>query len=317
VTPKIYASANNVGLAKSMALPLSLLVRFFHPFSRLLVRSGAFIETRMALRAGNYAGPSKKELHDVIDLTVSNDQSGTQEVDILKSIVKFGEVTVKQIMRSRVDVVAVDQRIGFKELIKVARESGYSRIPVYDNDFDNIIGILYVKDLLGHLRDDEDFEWQKLIRVNVLYVPETKKINHLLKEFQRQRLHIAVVVDEYGGSSGIVTLEDILEEIIGDIKDEFDDEAEVIYKRIDEHNYQFEGKTLLNDVCRIIGYDTTTFDEARGDADSLAGLMLELFGHLPPKEAEIHHHDFRFKIVSVNKRRIEQVLITLPAPKEL
>jgi CBS domain containing-hemolysin-like protein len=215
-------------------------------------------------------------------------------------------------MRSRVDVVAFDFRMDYKELLEIIKEAGYSRIPVYENDFDNVTGILYVKDLLGHLDEPADFEWQELIRPDVYYVPEAKKINDLLKEFQVQRLHMAIVVDEYGGSSGIVTLEDIMEEVIGEIKDEFDDEIEVVYKKIDDFNYLFEGKTLLNDVCRIIGIDTNTFDEVKGEADSLAGLILEIKGFMPKTDAEITQGPYRFKVVTVSKRRIEQILLTLP-----
>lgn len=312
VAPKVYANLNNIKLAKFMSAPLLLLMRLFSPMSRVLVAWTGIIENRLAQRTLGGSPASKEDIDEAIELTVSSESNTKKEIDILKSIVKFGDVSVKQIMRSRVDVVAVDFRIGFPELLEVVRNSGYSRIPVYDTDFDNVTGILYVKDLLGHLHEEPGFEWQQLIRTNVLYVPEAKKINDLLKEFQRERLHLAIVVDEYGGSSGIVTLEDIMEEVIGDIKDEFDDEAEVIYRKIDDYNYLFEGKTLLNDVCRIIGVDTNTFDEVKGDADSLAGLILELYGQIPKKDAELYYNLFRFKIVSVSKRRIEQVLVTLP-----
>lgn len=315
VAPKVYAKLNNVRLAKLMSTPLLILMRLFHPISRILVNWTTIIERKLASRSITTMLASREDIDEAIELTVNSGSTDTdKEIDILKSIVKFGDVSVKQIMRSRVDVVAVDFRIGFKELLRVVRESGYSRIPVYDADFDNVTGILYVKDLLGHLHEDAQFEWQGLIRTNVYYVPEAKKIHDLLKEFQRERLHIAIVVDEYGGSSGIVTLEDIMEEVIGDIKDEFDEEAEVIFKKVDDYNYLFEGKTLLNDVCRIIGVDTNTFDPIKGDADSLAGLLLELRGQIPKKEEEIHYNLFKFKIVSVSKRRIEQVLVTLPKP---
>ena len=196
-------------------------------------------------------------------------------------------MTVTQIMRARVDVIAIDFRSSFSELLKVAKDSGYSRIPVYEEDFDHVTGILYVKDLLGHLQDSDEFEWQSLIRTNTLYVPETKKIDDLLKEFQTERRHMAIVVDEYGGTSGIVTLEDIMEEIIGEIRDEFDDKVEVDYTKIDDFNFQFEGKTMLNDVCRIIGVDTETFDDVRGESDSVAGLILEIIGFIPKKRTRV------------------------------
>lgn len=312
VTPKVYAKLNNIRLAKFMANPLRILMRIFNGPSKLLVQSSNFIEKRLEGTAQQVSRTSKEEIDEAIELTVNSEEDTEQEINLLKRIVKFSEVSVKQVMRSRVDVVAIDFRISYPELLVVIKESGFSRIPVYDNDFDNVTGILYVKDLLGHLNEDDNFEWQQLIRTNVLYVPEAKKIQDLLKEFQKKHLHLAVVVDEYGGSSGIVTLEDILEEVIGDIKDEFDDEIEVVYKKVDDFNFLFEGKTLLNDVCRILGIDTNTFDAVKGDADSLAGLVLELIGQIPKQDLEIIYNPFRFKIVSVNKRRIEQILVTLP-----
>lgn len=311
VAPKVYARINNLQLARLMSRPLDIMMRLFHPVSNILVKSTNIMERRLA-GAGNGSSPSRAEIDEAIELTVSQEKGAGRDIDILKSIVKFGDVTVKQIMRSRVDVVAVDFRMDYKELLEIIKEAGYSRIPVYENDFDNVTGILYVKDLLGHLDEPADFEWQELIRPDVYYVPEAKKINDLLKEFQVERLHMAIVVDEYGGSSGIVTLEDIMEEVIGEIKDEFDDEIEVVYKKIDDFNYLFEGKTLLNDVCRIIGIDTNTFDEVKGEADSLAGLILEIKGFMPKTDAEITQGLYRFKVVTVSKRRIEQILLTLP-----
>jgi putative hemolysin len=309
VVPKIYARLNNMWLAKRMSGILSMLLNFFNPVSGVMVKATNIIERRLMSHAQNTA--SREEIDQAIELTVKEDQRAVSDIDILKGIVKLADVSVTQIMKSRVDVVAVDFRISFGDLLKVIREKEYSRIPVYDENFDNITGILYVKDLINHLDEADDFEWQPLIRTNVFYVPEAKKINDLLREFQEQRLHMAIVVDEYGGSTGIVTLEDIMEEVIGEIKDEFDDDIEVEYVKLDEYNYMFEGKTLLNDVCRVIGVDTTTFDEVRGDADSVAGLILEVTGQFPKAEQEIHYNDFVFKVVTVSKRRIEQIRITI------
>ena len=311
VAPKVYAKIDSIRLAKIMATPLTLLMRAFHPISRILVNWTNLIEKKLAARGRTSSISFREDIDDAIELTVRKEQHVEQEIDILKSIVKFGDVSVKQIMRSRVDVVAVDFRTSFEELVSIVRSSGYSRIPIYDNDFDNVTGILYVKDLIGHIDNEQQFEWQQLIRTDVLYVPEAKKINDLLRDFQKKHLHMAIVVDEYGGSSGIVTLEDVLEEVIGDIRDEFDQEQEMVYKIIDEKNVLFEGKTLLNDVCRVLNIDTTTFDEIKGDSDSLAGLILEIHGRIPKKDKEIHYNHFVFKIVSVSKRRIERVLITL------
>lgn len=312
VAPKIYAKINNVKLAKMMSAILLFLTRFFRPMSNILVRGTNIIERRFAGRAQAGNMTSREDIDQAIELTVKDDQYAEQEIDILKGIVKFGDVAVKQIMRSRVDVVALDFRINYEELLETVRESGYSRIPVYDEDFDSITGILYVKDLLPHLDKSDDFEWQELIDAKVMYVPESKKIDDLLTEFQQERLHMAVVVDEYGGSSGIVTLEDIMEEVIGEIRDEFDDDVELEYRKLDDYNYLFEGKTLLNDVCRVIGVDTTTFDEVKGDADSVAGLLLEMIGYIPKIESEVTYNDFHFKIVAVDHRRIQQIHITLP-----
>jgi len=310
VAPKIYAKLNNIRLAKMMSSPLSVLGRFFSPLSSLLVTGTNAVERRLAASTNDKA--SRKEIDEAIELTVSPDIHSKEDIGILKGIVKFGDVIVKQIQRSRVDVIALDFKTNYAELLKVVKESGFSRIPIFDEDFDHVTGILYVKDLLGHLDEDENFEWQKLIRTDVLYVPESKKISDLLKEIQQKRMHMAVVVDEFGGSAGIVTLEDIMEEVIGEIKDESDDKEEVEYVKIDNWNYLFEGKTLLNDVCRIIDVDTSTFDELKGDADTVAGLMLELLGIIPKVETELEHKSYKFKIIAVNKRRIEQIQITLP-----
>lgn len=316
VAPKFYARFNNIALSKFMAGPLTVLMKVFTPFSRILVGWTDKLETQLAHTTKNSGLTSREDIDEAIELTAINDAEIEQEADILKSIVKFGDVSAKQIMKSRIDVVAVDFRINYEELLAVVKKSGYSRIPVYDEDFDNVTGLLYAKDLLGHLKEPLNFEWQELIRTNVLFIPESKKIDDLLKEFQQKRLHMAIVVDEYGGSSGIVTLEDIMEEIIGEIQDEFDDEAELIHRKLDDQNYIFEGKVLLNDFCRIIGVDTSTFDEVRGESDSLAGLILELHGSLPEKDSEIKYDNYKFKIVEVDNRRIHQVLVSLEFPKE-
>ena len=313
VAPKIYAKLNNVRLAKFMSKTLLFLFRLFQPFSNLLVTGTSIIEKKLVKNTTNGSSSRREDIDQAIELTVKDeDKHAEHEIDILKGIVKFGEVSVKQVMRPRVDVIAVDFRIAFKELLEVVKRSGFSRIPVFDEDFDSVTGLLYVKDLMSHLHEEPSFEWQALIRTNVMYVPEAKKIDDLLRDFQKERLHIAIVVDEYGGSSGIVTLEDIMEEVIGEIKEEFDDEVELEYKKIDDLNYLFEGKTLLNDLCRVIGVDTSTFDEVKGDADSVAGLFLEIVGQIPKVESEISYNDFHFKIVSVDNRRIKQILITLP-----
>ncbi len=312
VAPKVYAKINNVQLAKTMVGTLRYLIRIFQPMSSLLVKGTNIIEQKFVKHNTNGSVTSREDIDQAIELTVKDDRNADEDMDILKSIVKFGDISAKQIMKARVDVIAIDFKTSFPDLLKLVKDSGFSRIPVFDEDFDHVTGILYAKDLLPHLDKSNDFEWQELIRTNVLYVPESKKINDLLSDFQAQRMHMAIVVDEYGGSSGIATLEDIMEEVIGEIRDEFETREDVDFDKVNEHNYVFEGKTLLNDVCRIIGTDTTTFDEAKGDADSVAGLLLELIGMIPKKGVKVNYNQYSFRIVSVNKRRIEKVQITLP-----
>jgi CBS domain containing-hemolysin-like protein len=287
------------------------MVRIFGPFSSILVNWSTRMESRFIYQRSGIDDTSKEDLDKAIELTVSSETESSEEADILRGIIKFGNVAAKQIMRSRVDVVAVEQGSGFSELMGVIKESGFSRIPVYQEDFDNIVGILYVKDLLGFAQEEDGFNWQQFIRDDVLYVPESKKIDDLLKEFQLRRLHMGIVVDEFGGSSGIVTLEDIMEEVIGEIKDEFDEDEEVDFIKINDYNFIFDGKTMLHDVARIINVDKAEFDQLRGDADSLAGLLLHHFGMIPRKDRTLVLSPFRFKIVSVSKRRIEKIHLTI------
>lgn len=319
VAPKVYARFNRLVLARRMSGPLQAFMGFSYPLSFLLVKGTSIIERRLEHRSQDVASASREEIDSAIELTVSSADEGEhsqQDIDILKRIVKFSDVTVRQIMRARMDVTAVDQKISYHELLEVVRGSGYSRIPVYDEDFDKVKGILYVKDLLGHLGYPEDFAWNELVRKEVLFIPESKKISDLLREFQREKMHMAIVIDEYGGSEGVVTLEDIMEEVIGDIHDEFDDDQEIIFHKVDDLNYIFDGKTLLNDVCRIIDVPTDTFDGVKGEYESFAGLILQLQGGFPAPEQEMSLAPFRFKVVSVNERRIEEILITLPENEE-
>ena len=308
IAPKLYANLNNLKFSRIMAGPLTFLNTVFGPLSRILVNWSNKLEGRITGSENYQSNTSKEDLDAAIDLTVSSDdESSEEEADMLKGIVKFGDVSTKQIMKSRVDVTAIDITTPFNEVMDVIKETGYSRIPVYNEDFDTIEGILYVKDLIGSYGETKDFNWVDLIRKSVLYVPESKKIDELLREFQTKRTHIAIVVDEYGGSAGIVTLEDVMEEVIGDIKDEFDEQEEVEYVKLSDGNYIFEGKSLLNDVCRIIGVDSYYFDNEKGESDSLAGLIIEMTGAIPKIETEVEYRDILFKIVSVSKRRIEKI----------
>jgi gliding motility-associated protein GldE len=246
------------------------------------------------------------DLSNALDLT---EHGITEEKKILEGIVKFGNIDVREIMTPRVDVLGISIQTPFKKLIAHVIDSGYSRIPVYNHDLDNIKGILYIKDLLPFLGKADSFNWQSLMRPPY-YVPETKKINDLMKEFQTSKIHMAVVIDEYGGTSGIITLEDILEEIVGDISDESDND-EVFHVRIDENNFLFEGKILLNDFFKVLNIDVETFDDVKGEAETLAGLILELRGDLPRKNDVIPCKGFLFTIKSVDQRRIGQIHVTL------
>lgn len=316
VAPKVYARMNRVRLAKLMARPMNVMMGLFTPISSLLVNGASIIERRLETHSHDNSTPSQQDIDEAIDLTVQHEENGEegqpQDVYLLKRIVLFANATVRQIMRSRVDVVAVDLKMNYHELLDLVREHSYSRIPVFEDDFDKVRGILYVKDLLGFRYESAEFDWNDLIRQEILYVPENKKVSDLLKEFQQEKTHMAIVVDEYGGTEGIVTLEDVMEEVIGDIKDEFDETDEIVFNKIDDLNYEFDGKTLLNDVCRVLELSTSTFDEVKGEAESLAGLILETIGQFPEEGKEIEVGEYKLKVLSVTLRRIEEILITLP-----
>ncbi|MBK9733700.1 MAG: gliding motility-associated protein GldE [Saprospiraceae bacterium] len=313
--PKIYATLNKLRIVHLMALPLTVLKYLLSPFSKILVNWSSAMEKSLN-STNTQSSTTKEDIDAAIDLTVTNKtEASVQEADILKGIVNFGDIAARQIMHPRMDIIAIEYSESFKDLMKIVKDSGYSRLPVYKEDLDNIIGILYVKDLLEHTEKPENYEWQKLIRSSVLFVPESKKIDELLREFQLKRTHMAVIVDEYGGTAGIATLEDIMEEVVGEIKDEFDNDEEVDYIKISDNNYIFEGKTLLNDVCRVIGENTSYFDHVRGEADSLAGLLLEMVGHIPNSEKEIIIENITLKAISATKRRIEKISLIIDDSK--
>lgn len=305
VLPKVYASQKPVSFALFMAAPLLGLRKVFWPLSTLLVKSTKMIDARMEKKRPNL---SMDELSHALELTAENN-STEEDKNILRGIVRFGNIFAREIMRSRVDVVAVEITIPFSRLLKIILDAGYSRIPVYRDSFDNVEGLLYIKDLLPYLEKGDEFEWQKLLRP-CFFVPESKKINDLLKEFQEKKIHLAVVVDEYGGTSGIVTLEDILEEIVGEINDEFDID-EGIYSKLDDNTYVFEGKTLLKDFCKITGVDFELFSEVKGESDTLAGLILEIKQELPFKGEKIHFRNFEFRVEGVDNRRIKRVRVEI------
>lgn len=308
ITPKIYATQYAIPFAAFIARPMVFFIKLFYPLSSLLIGSTSLIDKRI-IRKHNI---SITDLSAALDITTGKD-TPEEEKKILRGIVKFGNIDVKEVMRSRIDVTAVDIKTDFRQLMNIILDSGYSRIPVYKENFDSIAGILHIKDLLPYLDKEADFNWQSLIRP-AFFVPESKKINDLLQEFREKKNHMAVVVDEYGGTSGILTMEDIIEEIVGEINDEFDTD-EVIFSKLDEKNFVFEGKTLLNDFCKILKIYPDTFDEMKGDSDTIAGLILEIEGKIPEKNDKIYYKNFIFTIEAADKRSIKRVKITLDEKK--
>jgi putative hemolysin len=308
VLPKVYAQQNALRTAKVSVFPIYLLDKVLKPISYLLISSTSFVEKKIRLKSYDV---SVDELTHAIDVTSSKD-TPEEEKKILKGIARFGNIDVRQIMKSRMDVVAADTATAFMELLPFMIENHYSRLPVFEESFDRVTGVLYTKDLLPYLnkKNDSTFKWQDLVRP-AYFVPESKKINDLLQEFQEKKMHLAIVVDEYGGNSGIVTLEDILEEIVGEIHDEFDEE-ELSYSKLDELNFVFDGKALINDVCRVMELDRKVFDSSNEDVDTLAGLILELAGGIPVRGEMVEHNGIKLKIESADRRRIKRVKITLP-----
>ena len=306
VMPKVLATQNNVRFAKDFGGIIMGVAYLCKGMSKRLVKYSDIIEKKLANRPnGSY---SLDELDHAIDLTTQNTAT-ENEKNILKGIVKFGNITVKQIMNTRVDVHGIDHTISFGELVSTVRDLHYSRLPVYIDDLDNVIGMIHTKDMIAHLHEPDDYDWHPLMR-QPYFVHEQKFIEDLLKEFQAKRNHFAVVVDEFGGTSGIVTLEDILEEVIGEIKDEFDEE-ETGYKKIDDSNYIFEGRTMINDVCKIMDLQSDTFNLIKGESDSLAGLVLELAEEIPQPGKMVSSGDFEFTVLEVEKNRIQKIRITV------
>jgi gliding motility-associated protein GldE len=303
IMPKVYASRNNVVTAMFMALPLLILEKLFRPVTALLTLSSSFVKKRTRTRRSRI---SMDDLSDALELT--SDELDEDE-KILKGIVNFGNINVSAIMCPRIHVTAVDIQSGFNGIMPVIISSGFSRIPVYSDSFDNVKGILYAKDVLPYMNNPEMFKWQTLLRPPY-FVPETKKINDLLKEFQVKKNHMAVVIDEYGGTSGIVTLEDILEEIVGEITDESDTD-EVLYRKVDDRTYIFEGKILLNDFYKVLGIENEPFEEVKGESETLAGLILELTGEIPEKDQVVKYRNFSFMIESADRRRIKQIRVEI------
>lgn len=309
VLPKVYATQNSMRMALFAAPILKTMSGIFGPISRMMVSSTGFIEEKLGKKSGNI---SNEDFEQAIELTVGHTAT-REEVNIFKGILKFGNITVRQIMRTRMDVTGIPLEINFPQVQAIAIEAGYSRMPVYEGSLDTIKGMINSKDFLPH-SDDKTFSWHTLIRP-AYFVHENKLIEDLLKEFQQKRTHFAIVVDEFGGTSGIVTLEDIMEEIIGDIKDEFDEE-DLHYKKIDDRNYIFEGKILINDMCRIIGENPETFEQVRDESDSLGGLILEISGKFPAINETVSFENFDFTLLELDKMRIKRVKLTINDVKE-
>lgn len=306
VMPKVLATQNNIRFAKDFGAVVQAVAYTFAGMSKWLVKYSDIIEKKLASKTGS--AYSLEELDHAIDLT-TNETASENEKNILKGIVKFSNISVKQIMKTRMDVHGVEYGTSFGELIALVKELNYSRLPVYKEDLDEVLGMIHTKDLLPHLHEHNDYNWHPLMRPP-FFVHEQKPIEDLLQEFQQKRIHFAVVVDEFGGTSGIVTLEDILEEVIGEIKDEFDEE-DTGFKKIDDNNYVFEGRTMIHDACKIMDIPAETFDEIKGESDSLAGLVLEIAGEIPKTGAILHSGDFEFTVLELEKNRIQKIKLMI------
>lgn len=305
VMPKVMATQNNIRFAKDVGGLVEIVDYVFKRMSNWLVKYSDILERKLANKG--IGANSHDELYHAIDITHTG--SNEKEKNILKGILKFGNTTVKQVMKTRLDVHGIDYETNFEELVQQVGHLHYSRLPVYKEDLDQVVGMIHTKDLVPYLDHANNFDWHTIMR-QPYFVHEQKMIEDLLKEFQSKRIHFAVVVDEFGGTSGIVTLEDILEEIIGEISDEFDEE-DAGYKKLDDYNYVFEGKTMINDVCKFMQLPLETFDEVRGDSDSLAGLVLEIAGIIPIAAQVITCGDFEFTVLEVERNRIHKIKVTI------
>lgn len=310
VIPKVYATNYGLSLAKIMSSPIQISQKIFWVFWKPLVSMGRVIDDRF--NKGGSSSIDINTLSHALELTDSDDRT-EEEKKILEGIVAFGSKDVKQIMTSRMDVACFDIELSYPELRKKILELGFSRIPVFRGTIDEVAGILYIKDLLPHLKTT-DFDWTALIRPP-FFVPENKKIDDLLREFQSRKNHMAIVVDEYGGTSGLITLEDVIEEIVGDITDEFDDD-ELQYSRIDDRNFIFEGKTALIDIYRILDIDGENFEQEKGESDTLAGFIIEQAGKIPLKGERIHFEQFTFTVEAADKRKVKRVKVSIEAFEE-
>lgn len=304
VIPKIYATKNGKKLAQNMSLPMNILMKICSPFSKILVSSTGIIDKKIKKKPGQI---SMEDLVQAMNIT-EDVAENKEDKKILEGIVRFGNTDAKQVMIPRLDVIAFNIKLNFKELKEQILEHKFSRIPIYENTFDTVKGVLYIKDLLPYLKLEE-FNWKSLIR-KPKFIPENKKLDDLLIDFKSSRTHLAIVVDEYGGTSGVITLEDILEEIVGDITDEFDDE-DLNYSKLDDHNYVFEGKTSLIDMYRILEIDGEDFEEEKGESDTIAGFCLEQAGKILRKNEKVYFKNYTFTIEAADRRKLKQIKVTI------
>lgn len=310
IMPKVFSRQNPLAFCRRCVGGISICRRVFWPLETILLRSGILAEK--VVQKENHV-LSVDDLEQALELTDKNDIK--DERSMLKGIIRFGDETAKEVMTSRQDIVDLDIKCSYADVLKCIVENNYSRIPVYQENEDNIRGVLYIKDLLPHLSKPATFRWQSLIRPPY-FVPETKKIDDLMREFQENKVHIAIVVDEFGGTSGIVTLEDILEEIVGEINDEYDEDTKS-YSKLNYNTYLFEGKTLLSDFCKVLNVDDDEFVDVEGDADTLAGLLLEIKGDFPSMHEKIDYKNYTFEVMEIGQRRISKVKVTVHEKKYL
>jgi len=304
ILPKIYASRNNLTFSKFVIYPLVLLDFVLTPISFPMQKLSNFIKNKLSFKKQNI---DLNQISSALDLT-SPDETTKQEQKILKGILSFGNTETKEVMRPRLDIHAYSNLLSYEEVLKNIVENKFSRIPVYQDDLDNIIGILYVKDLLPFL-DKKDFDWLSTLR-KPLFIPENKKLDDLMQEFQDKKIHLAIVVDEFGGTSGVISLEDVIEEIVGDISDEFDDDS-LLFSKLDNFNYVFEGKTSMKDFYKILNIDSSPFDKFKGDSETIAGFILEISQSFPKINSKIAFENYTFTIESVDKKRIKQVKVSI------
>lgn len=304
IVPKVYATKRNMSIARFTGAGWLFLEKVFRPISYVLMGMSGIIERRIAKRGYN---STVEELNQALELTTDNPETSVDEREILRGIVNFGTLTVKQVMKSRLEISTVDVELDFHELLEAVKKSGYSRIPVFRGTIDHIEGILYTKDLLPYLLEGKNFQWQRLLRPG-FFVPETKRLDGLLRDFQNKRVHIAIVADEYGGTSGLVTLEDLIEEIIGEINDEFDEVA-AQFQKVDDKTYIFEGKVSLHDFCKALDVEPQYFDDVKGESESLGGLLLELNKTMPAAGETLKYDRFTFDVLTVDEKRIKRIRV--------